>query len=92
MPRFQGWASASTWAYRVALNTAIDWRRKQRRGPSRRRPAPAVGELPCAEPDGTGQVIQREAVARLYTAIRRLPDTDAALVLLYLVLNQAFVG
>jgi RNA polymerase sigma-70 factor, ECF subfamily len=27
LPQFQGRASASTWLYRVALNTALSWRR-----------------------------------------------------------------
>ena len=29
VPQFQGRASASTWVYRVALNTALSWRRKE---------------------------------------------------------------
>jgi len=34
--------------------------------------------------DSAQQIVQREAVERLYAAIRQLPKTDAALVLLYL--------
>lgn len=39
----------------------------------------------CRLPGLTAQqAVQREAVERLYAAIRRLPKTEAALVLLYL--------
>ncbi len=40
--------------------------------------------MPNAALDSAQQAIEREAVERLYAAIRRLPKTDAALVLLYL--------
>lgn len=83
LPRFEGRASASTWFYRVALNTALGWRRKELRQP-RRRPIVAAEDLPVAGRDGAEQAVQRELVERLYAAIRRLPKTEAALVLLYL--------
>ena len=47
-------------------------------------PDPDVRDLPAAGPDGAEESVRREAVGRLYAAIRRLPDADAALVLLYL--------
>jgi RNA polymerase sigma-70 factor (ECF subfamily) len=84
LPQFQGRASASTWIYRVALNTALGWRRKERRSRARQEPVLNVQELAAAGVDGAQQVVQREMVERLYAAIRRLPKTDAALVLLYL--------
>ena len=31
LPQFEGRASASTWVYRVALNTALGWHRKKGR-------------------------------------------------------------
>ena len=31
LPQFQGRASAATWCYRVALNTALGWRRQEHR-------------------------------------------------------------
>ena len=84
LPQFQGRASASTWLYRVALNTALDWHRKERRRRVRQQSILEVEELPVAGLDGAQQAVQREIVERLYTAIRQLPKTDAALVLLYL--------
>ena len=84
LPQFQGRASASTWFYRVALNTALDWHRKERRRRVRQQSIFEVDDLAVAGLDGAQQAVQREIVERLYSAIRQLPKTDAALVLLYL--------
>jgi RNA polymerase sigma-70 factor, ECF subfamily len=83
-PRFEGRASASTWVYRVALNTALGWRRKERRRQAHQRPLREVREPPTAGLDGAGQLSEREMVERLYAAIGQLPRADVALVLLYL--------
>jgi RNA polymerase sigma-70 factor, ECF subfamily len=84
LPQFQGRASASTWIYRVALNTALSWRRKEHRRHSRQQPLLEVADSSVAGSGSAQQIVQREAVERLYAAIRQLPKTDAALVLLYL--------
>ena len=84
LPQFEGRASASTWFYRVALNTALHWRRKEKPRRARQQPLLEVEDLSVAGLDSADQVQQRETVERLYAAIRRLPKTDAALVLLYL--------
>lgn len=84
LPRFQGMASASTWFYRVALNTALGWHRKEHRRQARQQPVVAIEDLSITGLDGAQQIVQREAVERLYAAIRQLPKTDAALMLLYL--------
>ena len=84
LPQFQGRASPSTWFYRVALNTALGWRRKEHRRKARQQPILEASDLPVAGLDSAQQVVQREVVQRLYAAIRQLPKTDAALVLLYL--------
>jgi RNA polymerase sigma-70 factor (ECF subfamily) len=84
LPQFQGRASAATWSYRVALNTALGWQRKQRHRQKHGRPIFEVDELSDASADSAYTASQRETVERLYTAIRQLPKTDAALVLLYL--------
>ena len=93
LPQFQGRASAATWFYRVALNTALGWHRKDQPRRTRQHSVLEVEDLTTA---GSGmvvrpchnsvaeQVVQRETVERLYGAIRQLPKTDAALVLLYL--------
>jgi len=76
LPRFRGEANATTWCYRVALNTALGWHRKERRRQTRQKPL--SDHLPAPEQQSTS------LIDRLYAAIHRLPRTDAALVLLHL--------
>jgi RNA polymerase sigma-70 factor, ECF subfamily len=83
LPQYQGHASAATWCYRVALNTALAWRRKERRRHTRQRPLPNGENLPAAG-DIAREGARRDLVERLYGAIRRLPGAEAALVLLHL--------
>lgn len=65
----------STWAYRVALNTALSFRRAQRN-----RPAPAELDEPASpvapEPGDDVEALER--------AIRELPELDRAVILLRL--------
>jgi RNA polymerase sigma-70 factor (ECF subfamily) len=84
LPRFQGRAGASTWCYRVALNTALGWHRKEGRRRARQQPLLEPDLLPVAGPDSAQQLHQREMVESLYNAIRQLPKAEAALVVLYL--------
>ncbi|MEZ6070924.1 MAG: RNA polymerase sigma factor [Pirellulales bacterium] len=84
LPSFSGEATATTWFYRVALHTAMNWHRKDQSRRSRQQPLLEVQTLDPECADGAEQAQQRETVERLYTAIQRLPKTDAALVLLYL--------
>jgi RNA polymerase sigma-70 factor, ECF subfamily len=84
LPQFQGRASATTWFYRVALNTALAWHRKERHRRARQHPILAVEDLPVAGLESSQEIVQRETVERLYGAIRQLPKAEAALVLLYL--------
>ena len=84
LPEFQGRAEASTWFYRVALNTALGWHRKERLRRARLQPILEIEELPANGVDCAQQLVQRDVLERLYAAIRRLPKTDAALVLLSL--------
>jgi RNA polymerase sigma-70 factor (ECF subfamily) len=83
LPQFQGRASPITWCYRVALNTALAWRRKERRRHTRQRPLLDGENLP-ASGDVARDAAHRDLVERLYGAIRRLPGTEAALILLHL--------
>jgi len=84
LPTFKGKASASTWFYRVALNTALGWQRKEHYRRIRQQPVLEVEDASIVGSDSSQQAAQRETVERLYHAIRQLPKTDAALVLLYL--------
>jgi RNA polymerase sigma-70 factor (ECF subfamily) len=76
--RFKGEAKFSTWLYRIALNTAITFYRKERR-------QPATTELPpTLSPPETNPDSMQEEVNALYRAIGELSGIDKALVMLYL--------
>lgn len=84
LPSFAGKASAATWFYRVALNTAMNWKRNDKTRRSRQQP---LFELQAIAPEGVcgaEHAQHRDTVEQLYQAIHQLPKTDAALVLLYL--------
>jgi RNA polymerase sigma-70 factor (ECF subfamily) len=84
LPKFEGKASAATWFYRVALQTAMNWHRNDKPRRSRQQPLLEVQTVVTDGCDSGEQAQQRETVEQLYQAIHQLPKTDAALVLLYL--------
>lgn len=75
---FKGDSSIDTWCYRVALNTALTWRRTQSRR-KKRIPSEAsdLNELPTAT-DG------HDPAKLLEQFLQTLSKSDRALVLLYL--------
>jgi RNA polymerase sigma-70 factor, ECF subfamily len=82
LPSYRSEAKATTWLYRVALNTSLAWKRREKR---QRRASSLPGSIEIVEggrPEET--LANREAVERLYTAIRALQPAQRALVLLYL--------
>lgn len=84
LPNFEGKASAATWFYRVALHTAMNWKRKDQPRRSRQQPLLEVQDVTTEAPDSAEEVAHQETVEQLYDAIHQLPKADAALVLLYL--------
>ncbi len=84
LPKFEGRSSPATWFYRVALHTAMNWRRNDERRRAHQRPLLEVQTLPSGLADSCQHVEQRETVEQLYKAIHQLPKSDIALVLLYL--------
>ncbi len=84
IPRFNGEAKESTWIYRVALNTALVWKRKEKK---RRRDRKKLFEFsnPTDSSDTADQAIsQQQVIDQVYGAISRLPKVDRSLMLLYL--------
>jgi RNA polymerase sigma-70 factor, ECF subfamily len=89
LPNFREDSKPTTWLYRVALNTALAWKRGEKKRRSRQ------GSLsfsdvaaPCdvAAAGDTSAEAQRNdrIVEQLYAAIRALPPAKRALVVLYL--------
>lgn len=77
VPRFRSEAAVTTYIYRVAQNTALTWRR----GLARR---PLTEPLDIERHGVSDSPAHFERTEALYAAVRRLPELDRALVLLYL--------
>jgi len=84
LENFQGKASPATWFYRVALHTAMNWHRKDKPRRSKQQPLLEVQALATDGVCSAEQAQHQDTVEKLYKAIHQLPQTDAALVLLYL--------
>jgi RNA polymerase sigma-70 factor (ECF subfamily) len=84
LPDFAGRSKLSTWVYRVALNTAIRWQEREHRRQQHHKASLFPNAVLATGPDGPDRMAQSELVERLSTAIRSLPTTDSALVLLHL--------
>jgi RNA polymerase sigma-70 factor, ECF subfamily len=79
MGSFSAQAKASTWIYRVCLNTAMTWRRSEKR---RRLFLESINSIDLwPNESDTANDPRLEA---LYSAIRQLRPADRALILLYL--------
>ena len=85
IPRFQGKAKETTWIYRVALNTALVWRRGETRRRKKHRRlivhSISTSEIHANTP---GTATNQEILVQVYAAIRKLPKIDSSIVLLYL--------
>lgn len=82
-PQFKGDSKFSTWLYRVAINTAISWIRKEKK----HRLDDREDETLFGIHDDTPFYVEeerREQVAAMHRAIKKLNDIDRTLVLLYL--------
>ena len=78
--RFRGESSVPTWMYRVALNTAIAWTRKEGRHQRGKQPIEVLeGLLTPASSDGLDPRVEW-----LYRQIARLKDVDRSVALLML--------
>jgi len=78
---FRNQSKESTWIYKVALNTGLQYYRKLRRTPDFDS-FDDVSSEPPAEPPGDADFADR--LEQLYSLIRRLSDEERQLTLLYL--------
>lgn len=74
---FRGDAAVTTWIYRVAFNTALAWKRKERKHGAGRQDLEAAGLL-TAEPD------RDPRLAWIYARIAELDEVNRSLALLML--------
>ena len=79
LPSFQGNAAVSTWCYRVALNTAMTWKRATK---TRRNRLPIAGDVATAP--ATCAVEQTDLNATVHHLIQSLSQPDRAVLLLAL--------
>jgi len=84
IPAFRGEARETTWIYRVAFNTALAWRRGQKRQRERHETFLKLEASPQVQPSHVDALAEQEIVAQLYAAIRQLPKVDASLALMHL--------
>lgn len=84
LPAFRGGSAASTWIYRVCLNTALTWRRGAWRRERDIQPGVDLGQVRAPSATPAESMGQRELVEKLYAAIQAMPEFDRALVLLML--------
>jgi RNA polymerase sigma-70 factor (ECF subfamily) len=77
LDRFEGRSSRHTWFYRVALNTALTWKRTARSSP------PLVAGT-AAVPEPAGDLDPRDPVLVLQEFLHALEPVDRAILLLYL--------
>jgi RNA polymerase sigma-70 factor (ECF subfamily) len=84
MPAFRGEAKETTWIYRVTFNTALAWRRGERRRHVGHETFLKFDVSPQSQPSHAEVLPEKEIVERLYAAVRQLPKVDASLVLMHL--------
>jgi len=76
---FKGDAALTTWMYRVALNTAITLKRKDKKKQDIQPLHPNL-----KEPEEDDEAITKQDIEMLYQAINKLEPVDKAIILLYL--------
>jgi RNA polymerase sigma-70 factor (ECF subfamily) len=84
IPSFRGEAKETTWIYRVAFNTALAWRRGERRRREGHETFLKFEVAPQAQPGHAESLPEQETIDHLYAAIRQLPKVEASLALMHL--------
>ncbi|MFT7670556.1 MAG: RNA polymerase sigma-70 factor (ECF subfamily) [Planctomycetota bacterium] len=79
IPNFKGKSAVSTWVYRIALYSGIEWSRKEHRRTEKQEPLDLSGHALCFVPEN-----EDPRVAWLYEQVARLEPIDRSLMLLVL--------
>jgi len=83
LPNFRDESKPTTWLYRVALNTALAWKRSEKKRRGRQGPLP-ISDSAAQMTTSADMERDSQVVDQLYAAIRALPLAKRALVVLYL--------
>lgn len=85
IPNFKGEAKETTWIYRIALNTALVWKRSQNRKRKRfRTEILNIQEIVHTKDNCNELSKNKDVLERVYNSIRQLPKSDSYIVLLFL--------
>jgi RNA polymerase sigma-70 factor (ECF subfamily) len=83
-PNFRGECKASTWMYKIALNTALTGFKKSKRVPETRELDPELHDIA----DNCDKAFDEDDIRILYIAIGRLSEIEKAIIMLYLEENS----
>jgi RNA polymerase sigma-70 factor (ECF subfamily) len=83
VPNFRGDSKATTWLYRVALNTALAWKRTEKKR-RHRQGSLSISDVTAPGVESAEAERNDRIVEQLYAAIRALQPAKRALVVLYL--------
>jgi len=83
LPGFREESKPTTWLYRVALNTALAWKRTEKKR-RRRQGSISIPDVPAPGTQSAEAEQNTRILDELYATIRKLPPTKRALVVLYL--------
>ena len=84
LPAFRGESRESTWIYRVAFNTALGWKRVEKRRHAKHEKFFALNAAPENPAAFPAPSCDQELIQQLYAAIRQLPKLEASLALMHL--------
>ena len=84
IPNFQQQAKETTWIYRVALNTALVWKRREIRKRKHQKHKIKLIEIELKKPTPNHSGPDQQVLDQLYGAIRKLSKIDGSLVLMCL--------
>ena len=82
LPNYRSACQPSTWIYRVCFNTALSWRRGEKRRLSHLLPVTLPEETAFVDPQPDATRERTERLEALYSAIRMLPPADRSMVLM----------
>lgn len=83
IPSYQAQAAPTTWIYRVALNTALTWKRGRKRRRKRIQTL-AIDFNEKADLNNSNPTTDQKIIDQLYDAIRKLPKIDSSIILMHL--------